>query len=242
MVQIATQPSTEASGPAADARRREILASASRLFRERGLHDSGMREIAAALGMTAGNLYYYFGSKQELLAYCQESALAELLALAEGVLATPARADTRLFLLLAGHVRVLNESHPGSLAHLEVEALAPPARARLLARRKRYERAFRELIETGVAAGVFRATDPRLATLALLGAVNWTVKWFDAAGRKSAETVGAEFAELLVRGLLAPGVELARPRRRPRRPRRPRDLATPPITAPERKRRPESAR
>ncbi len=211
MVQSMPAPRPEASGPAADARRREILASASRLFRERGLHDAGMREIAAELGMTAGNLYYYFGSKQDLLAYCQESALAELLELAERVRARPARADARLFELLAGHVRVLNESHPGSLAHLEVEALAPPARARLLVRRKRYERAYRELIESGAAAGVFRPADARLATLALLGAVNWTVKWFDAGGRKGVEAVAAELAELLVRGLLAPGVELALP-------------------------------
>ena len=45
----------------------------------------------------------------------------------------------------------------------------------------------------------------------LLGAVNWTVKWFDAGGRKGVEAVAAELAELLVRGLLAPGVELALP-------------------------------
>jgi len=211
MVQSNPAPRPEATGPAADARRREILASASRLFRERGLHDAGMREIASALGMTAGNLYYYFASKQDLLAYCQESALTELLELAERVRGGPGRADARLFELLAGHVRVLNQSQPGSLAHLEVEALAPPARSRLLARRKRYERVYRELIESGSAAGVFRAADARLATLALLGAVNWTVKWFDAAGRKSVEAVAAELAELLVRGLLAPGVELERP-------------------------------
>jgi AcrR family transcriptional regulator len=201
----------EPLGPAAEARRREILGAASRLFRERGLHEAGMREIAAALGMTAGNLYYYFGSKQELLAYCQESALAALLGLAAETCALPERADARLFRLLAGHVHVLNASQPGSLAHLEIEALPAPARSRLLAQRRRYERAYRELIEAGIATGVFRAADPRLATLALLGAVNWTVKWFDSGGRKSAEAVGDEFAELLVRGLLAPGVELERP-------------------------------
>lgn len=192
-------------------RQREILAAAARLFRERGLHGTGMRDIAAALDMTAGNLYYYFGSKQELLAFCQESALDELLVLARDAGEAAERTDTRLFRLLAGHVRVLNESHPGSLAHLEIEALAPPDRSRMLSRRKRYERAYRELIEAGIEAGVFRPADARLATLALLGAVNWTVKWFDSGGRKSVDAVGAEFAELLVRGLLAPGVELARP-------------------------------
>ncbi|HEX6901001.1 MAG TPA: hypothetical protein VF789_14855 [Thermoanaerobaculia bacterium] len=39
--------------------------------------------------------------------------------------------------------------------------------------------------------------------LALLGAVNWTVKWFRPDGGKSAREIGRECAELLVRGLLA---------------------------------------
>ena len=40
-----------------------------------------------------------------------------------------------------------------------------------------------------------------LQPLALLGALNWTVKWFEAEGRKSAAEVGREFAALLVDGL-----------------------------------------
>ena len=37
----------------------------------------------------------------------------------------------------------------------------------------------------------------------ILGAVNWTVKWFRPDGRKSAREIGREQAELLVRGVLA---------------------------------------
>ncbi|MEO8277220.1 MAG: helix-turn-helix domain-containing protein, partial [Thermoanaerobaculia bacterium] len=55
-----TTPWSAPRGSGADARRREILAAASRLFRREGLASAGMREIAAELGMTAGNLYYYF--------------------------------------------------------------------------------------------------------------------------------------------------------------------------------------
>lgn len=204
MVQIAAR--LEASGPAADRRRREILAAASRLFRARGLHATGMREIAAALGMTAGNLYYYFPSKQDLLAYCQEATLGQLLALARGGTSGPPRPpDERLRDLIEGHVSVLNEATPGSLAHLEVNEVPPARRAALLACRRSYEAAIRELIDAGVAAGTFRPVDSRLATLALLGALNWTVKWFQPGGRKSATEVGREFADLLLRGLLAGG-------------------------------------
>ena len=62
-------------------RKREILREASRAFAERGFHRTGMREIAAALGRSAGNLYYYFSSKEELLAFCQEETAGWLLEL-----------------------------------------------------------------------------------------------------------------------------------------------------------------
>lgn len=205
MVQSAPTPRLEASGPAAGRRRREILAAASRLFRERGLHATGMREIAAALGMTAGNLYYYFPSKQELLAYCQEETLGQLLELAHRARASSRAPQERLRDLIEGHVTVLNETTPGSLAHLEVNEVPAARRAGLLTRRRSYEGAIRELIDEGIAAGDFRKLDARLAALALLGALNWTVKWFQPDGRKTAAEVGREFADLLLRGLLAGG-------------------------------------
>lgn len=201
MVQTAAAPRQEATGRNADERRREILAAASGLFRARGLHATGMRDIAAALGMTAGNLYYYFPSKQDLLAYCQEATLDELLRRAAAIEKEGEPADAQLRALIAAHVEVLNEATPGSLAHLEIDEVPAARRAPLLARRKRYERIFRTRIEAGIATGLFRPVDSSLAALALLGALNWTVKWFEEGGRKSAAEVGREFATLLVDGL-----------------------------------------
>jgi AcrR family transcriptional regulator len=195
-------------------KKREILGAASRVFRARGLHATGMRDIAAELGMAVGNLYYYFKDKEELLAFVQESALAGLLDLAARVRALDLGADQKLFLLIEGHVVRLNdpeEGTPGSLAHLEVEALGEARRVAVLAQRDEYERAFRKLIEEGMDAGLFRPVDAKVASLSLLGAVNWTVKWFRPDGGKSARQIGQEMAEVLVRGLLAPGVALAAP-------------------------------
>lgn len=220
MVQTAAVARLEPTGPAADARRREILAAASRLFRARGLHATGMREIAAELGMTAGNLYYYFPSKQDLLAYCQEATLAELLALVERAEASRGRAHqpaaTRLREILVGHVVALNESTPGSLAHLEIEEVPPSRRRTLLARRRRYETSLRKLLVEGMESGELRTVDPRLATLALLGALNWTVKWFDPSGPKSAREVGESIADLLLAGIASPAAA-KRPGVRPAR-------------------------
>lgn len=191
------------------ARKREILAAAARVFRRRGMQATGMREIAAELGMAVGNLYYYFRDKEELLAFVQEDTLASLLALAGRIRALPLPAEGRLYLLILGHVNLLNEEAPGSLAHLEVEALGERWRRTLQGRRDLYERCFRELIEEGVETGRFRAADPKVGALTILGAINWTVKWFRPGGGKSAREIGRESAELLVRGLLTPGRELA---------------------------------
>jgi len=203
VVQTASPTRPEASGPGAEERRREILAAASGLFRARGLHATGMRDIAAELGRTAGNLYYYFPSKQDLLAYCQEQTLVELAARAAEIERAEVPADEKLRRLIKAHVEVLNEATPGSLAHLEIEEVAEPRRAALLGRRKRYERLFRRLVAQGIEDGRLRPVDPALAALALLGAVNWTVKWFAPGGRMNAQEVGAAFASLLVDGLAA---------------------------------------
>ena len=188
-------------------RQREILAGASRVFRRQGLHATGMRDIAAELKMAVGNLYYYFKDKDALLAFVQEEALAGLLALADEVLEQGPREDARLHRLIAGHIVLLNETTPGSLAHLEVEVLTEPRRSAVRAQRDAYRRALRQIVQTGIAAGVFRPADPTAASMAILGAANWTVKWFRPDGRKSARAIGSEVAEILVRGLLAPGIE-----------------------------------
>lgn len=201
MVQIAATDSP-ITLRAAD-RKREILAAASRVFRKKGLHAAGMRDIAAELGMHVGNLYYYFRNKEELLAFCQEDALAGLAALVEESAALEGDADQRLRYLIVGHVALLNETTPGSLAHLEVEALSEPWQARIVALRDDYERAIRQIISEGRASGVFRQVDPNTASLAILGALNWTVKWFRSGGQKTAAEIGSEFADLLVGGLLS---------------------------------------
>ena len=68
----------------------EILKSAAAAFRRRGYHGASVDEIASALEMTKGNLYYYFKNKEEILFACHEYSLDMLLALMEDVQARAA--------------------------------------------------------------------------------------------------------------------------------------------------------
>ncbi len=202
MVQVAGPPrGHELEAKRAALRRREILAAASSVFRRRGFHGAGMREIATELGIAVGKLYYWFESKHDLLAFCQETCLRALLARASEVAGRADRPDQHLFLLAVAHFRCLHVDIPGSLAHLEIESLDEPERSRLLELRRRYEEAIRATITRGQRSGLFVAGDPAVQASALLGMLNWSVKWFREDGRLPLASVAEALANQIVRGL-----------------------------------------
>ncbi|HWE45054.1 MAG TPA: TetR/AcrR family transcriptional regulator [Caulobacteraceae bacterium] len=52
----------------AEARRAEILATASACFRAKGIRGASVNDICSALGISPGHLYYYFDSKEAIVA------------------------------------------------------------------------------------------------------------------------------------------------------------------------------
>src|ERR1700755_429060 len=59
-------------------RQAEILAAAQRCFVRSGFHGASMQDICAEAGMSAGNLYRYFPSKEALIAGIAERDRAEV--------------------------------------------------------------------------------------------------------------------------------------------------------------------
>ncbi len=83
------------------ARRAEIVAAAGKLFSSNGFHSTSMADIISASGLSAGAVYRYFRSKEELIGAVSETALStadevftELLA--DGATPSPAEAVTKV--------------------------------------------------------------------------------------------------------------------------------------------------
>jgi TetR/AcrR family transcriptional regulator len=184
-----------------ETRRLEILRAAARVFRRRGLAAAGMRDIAEEADLSPGNLYYYFDSKDELLLFCQERTLEHMLASVEAANASAASSVERLRTVLRAHVLALLDELEGATAHLEVESLPDALRAPVIRKRDRYERAVRALVSAGIMRGEFAPCDAALVTRAMLGAVNWTARWYRPGGAQSAEQIADSIAEYLVKGL-----------------------------------------
>jgi AcrR family transcriptional regulator len=181
-----------------EARRLDILRAAARVFRRRGIAAAGMREIAEEAGLSPGNLYHYFSGKDEILLFCQERTLERMLA---AVLQARGSAAERLREVLHAHVHSMLDEMEGATAHLDVEALPARMRAQMIEKRDAYERAVRAIVAAGVKSREFARCDAALVTRAMLGAVNWTARWYRPDGAQGADEIADALSEYLVKGL-----------------------------------------
>jgi len=181
-----------------EARRLDILRAAARVFRRRGVAAAGMREIAEAAGLSPGNLYHYFSGKDEILLFCQERTLERMLASLQSAQGTAAE---RLRAVLRAHVHCMLDELEGATAHLDVESLPARLRTKMIDKRDAYERSVRAIVAEGVKRREFARCDAALVTRAMLGAVNWTARWYRPDGPQGADEIADALAEYLVKGL-----------------------------------------
>src|SRR5512140_2819441 len=113
------------NGEASSSMRIQILKSAAAAFRRVGYHGATVEEIAAALTMKKGNLYYYFKNKEEILFACHQYSLDRLMELLDEVEKSGQRADEKLRRLIVAFVQTILDELHGTALFLDLEALAP---------------------------------------------------------------------------------------------------------------------
>lgn len=216
MLQVS--PDTSASSHVRKKRRRrrqEILHAALRAFREEGYHGTSLGDIAGRLGLQKTALYHYFPDKESLLYECHCRSLDELERAVEesrgGEDEAVGGATERLAHLIREHVRIVIDVLEGSPLAFEVPALSTERKAEVVARRDRYETEVRGVIERGLESGEFRSVDPKIATFAILGAINWIGRWYQPDRELDAPELGARFAAHLVGALACGDTEIAPP-------------------------------
>jgi AcrR family transcriptional regulator len=179
----------------------DILKSAAKAFRKLGYHGATVEQIAAALHMKKGNLYYYFKNKEEILFACHQYSLDQLAELLEQVQADAAPPDEKLRRLIVAFVHTILDELHGTALFLDLEALSAAHLKAVIVRRDRFEHGVRQLLEEGMASGVFARGDAKLIAFALFGAVNWIPRWFDPQGAATSQEIADRFADYLTAGL-----------------------------------------
>ena len=199
--------------------------AAIELFATKGFEATTMQDVAAAVGVTAPALYYYFDSKQKLLFEVIHENLERFNARIEAALAAPdtAGSPTReLAAFVRAHLefqlegveraRVYNAMFlgPGSL----LGAMTPHQRSLVLAKQAVSLDRLKAILERGIAAGEFALPDVRVTTMGIIAMGEFAAGWFKPGGRLSAQEVAQHYATLALKMARPSVASVTRPSRK----------------------------
>ena len=184
-------------------REREILDAAAEIFRRQGYADTSVQDVADAVGILKGSLYYYIDSKEDLLFRVLSEVHEDANEIIEEISASDAPPLERLAEYIRRHVEY-NARNLSKIAvyYHDVGLLSPDRQAKILEQRKRYESLVRSLVEEAQARGeVDPNLSPPLVANAVFGTINWIYTWYRPRGPASPEYLGRMYADLLINGI-----------------------------------------
>ncbi|MBX3538920.1 MAG: TetR family transcriptional regulator [Chelatococcus sp.] len=184
-------------------RKADLQDAATQLFSERGYDGSSLQEIADRIGILKGSVYYYYQSKEDLLFDIVKAIHDEHLENVRMLAARPGDPMQRLHAVLVGHAIFVCDNLVKTTVFLrELERLPAERQAEILRPDHSYQRVFRDLIVEAQDAGLVAAgVSPKLASLWILGSLNWLHRWYCPSVSSGPEQVAEQFADQLTRGI-----------------------------------------
>jgi AcrR family transcriptional regulator len=197
--------SSTASVASGSDRQRQVLKAAADIFRRKGYDATSLQDIADAVGIQKGSLYHYIDTKEDLLFAIIKDTHDRTLKGNSRWRTLDGDAAAKLRLFIEDHARVsMRYGRATSIYFRDARALSRARREEIMAARDEYEGALRSLIEQAQADGFVNAKlDPRLATFAVFGMINWLYQWYRPSGPLSPETIARSLADQALASLTA---------------------------------------
>ncbi|WP_371530077.1 TetR/AcrR family transcriptional regulator [Streptomyces sp. NBC_01283] len=179
---------------------RRLLVAAVEAFAERGYHATTTRDIAGRAGMSPAALYIHYKTKEELLHRISRIGHDKALRLLRDAADRPGTAAERLADAVRSFVRWHADHHTTArVVQYELDALGEEHRTEIVALRRQSDAAVRDMINDGVRDGEFDVPDVPGTTLAVLSLCIDVARWFNVAGHRTPDEVGALYADLVLR-------------------------------------------
>lgn len=149
--------------------RQRILQAARRLIAEGGYRNAPVTAVAAAAGVSTGQIYRHFPSKADLFVEVLTAAVEHEIAILRAIVAEPLPAPERLRRAVESFVRRALAG-PGLAYAFIAEPVDPEVDAERIRCRKRFGAVFKAVLKRGVAAGEFPAQNLDAAAACIVGA------------------------------------------------------------------------
>lgn len=179
-----------------------VLKVAAECFNEKGISGTSLKDVARKLDITDAALYYYVKNKEELVTLCYMRALD----LGERALERALEEGDNCLEQLQLYIRyqleeVCGEDGPVAILS-EIPALKPEHQKTIRARSSKHTKRITQLLIDGEKEGTINAPNPVIACDAVLGALNWTPKWFKPGTGPDGEEIAEVFIRTFTQGLL----------------------------------------
>jgi AcrR family transcriptional regulator len=185
-------------------RRQEILDAAALIFHEKGYESTSIQDIADAVGILKGSLYYYIDTKEDLL----YDILCEVHQTGDAALARVEATDGSALVKIRAFVHWMLLINTGNLAKVAVffhdyRSLSPERQRAIIGERDRTDELLRRLIRDGQEEGtICPDVDPKIAGIGVLGLLNWIYHWYrPGRGGLEATELAKAYADFVVAGL-----------------------------------------
>jgi AcrR family transcriptional regulator len=183
-------------------KREAVLLAAARTFRERGVHNTTLDDIASFLNVTKPTIYYYLTNKEQIIFECFRLGIGRIAqALAELGKASGTGRE-KLAALVRSYAEVMASDFGWCMVRVEDHDLTPAVARRLKSMKSEIDQGIRQLLREGIADGSIRPCDPKMTAFALAGALNGIGHWYRAGEPLSAGEIALRFLELFERGLV----------------------------------------
>jgi TetR/AcrR family transcriptional regulator len=182
----------------------EILAVAVRLFGELGIGDTSMARIAGDAGLRQSSLYYYFHSKEEILAALVARANVVPLELIDKIEKAGGAPPVRLYRFIRGDVIALCRL-PFDINEVHRYAAREPERFNeYWNERRSLRRRISHIVREGMLDGSFRQVDASLTALTVMSNDEAVQNWYrvEPSRQRTPAAAGVFLADLGVGGLL----------------------------------------
>jgi AcrR family transcriptional regulator len=187
-------------------RMQKIVEAATGLFQKKGFKATTLEEVAKELSLTKAALYHYIPGKEKLLSIIYGQAFEKIFHRIYEISATDISPKEKLRQIIRDHICNIITSNIAMFSVFFAEENQLPSKdfQRIRGEKRKYTKVVMEIIEEGIAQGVFKPVDSRLQAYAILGMCNWIYKWYRPDKEVVApEQIAEQFIALLESGYLA---------------------------------------
>jgi AcrR family transcriptional regulator len=186
-------------------RLQKIIDTAVDLFHIKGYRATTLGDIARSLNITQAALYHYVSSKEKLLSIIYIQALENIFKTTDKIFRLDLPPDEKLRRILQNHIKniIIHSLSLFSVFFTEENELPEKNYLTIQKEKKKYTKLVEEIIEAGIAQGLFKDVNTRLQAYGIIGMCNWVYKWYKPEHSPySPEEVADHFVSLLETGYL----------------------------------------